>query len=248
MLIQPLTYLIRGLRNAAPKPRITSALALCLLVCTTQAQPASSPDFAATIAALDAPDYATRADATDALLTDAQWNIDRLAELYAQATTAEQRHRIRRAARHHSLVVMRTEKFEGGGGGSLGVVHAVQKIGPPVEAQEMQQGYAQIIRVLPGFPAAGRLQPGDRVTAVDDQPVMGTDGATSFEKLLQMRPAGDTIALTVQRGTQTLRIEIELASNKALGMYGPPDHSLTEPYQIEWLRLRDLRFPDPTPG
>lgn len=141
---------------------------------------ASTPDAAAAdapaanladrIADLNHPDYATRQDATDALLCDDRLDLDALAAVaYAtgQPLTPEARQRLLSIARHHTLQNLRLRSFPADGQGSIGIVQAVRA--EPLPDQPKPEVYVLVTSVLPGFPAYGRLRPLDRITALNGQ-------------------------------------------------------------------------------
>lgn len=64
---------------------------------------------------------------------------------------------------------------------------------------------ALVLGTVPSSPAAGVLQEGDVITAVDREPIAtGTD----LHDALSGRPAGTTMSLTVQRGGRTLHVRV----------------------------------------
>lgn len=66
---------------------------------------------------------------------------------------------------------------------------------------------AIIGRVEPGSPADGILRPGDRITAIDGEPVSGFNDVAAVLK--ERARAGRNLAIDVARGEQTLRFLIE---------------------------------------
>ena len=95
----------------------------------------------------------------------------------------------------------------------------VQAANPPVAKQPGYLGLvaddredrgrgARLIEVVPEGPAAkAGLQAGDLITAVNDQPVRDLD---SMQKLLETRPAGAVINLSVTRDGGNRRIAVTL--------------------------------------
>jgi Lon-like protease len=69
---------------------------------------------------------------------------------------------------------------------------------------------ALIETVGSGYPAAGKLRPGDVVVAVDGKPVRSATGLT--ERMAAKRP-GDTIDLRVRRGRETLEVQVKAVQN-----------------------------------
>jgi PDZ domain-containing protein len=69
---------------------------------------------------------------------------------------------------------------------------------------------ALIEAVAPDYPAAGELQTGDVVVAVDGKPVRSAPGLT--ERMSAKRP-GDTVRLRVRRGRETLTKSLKTVAN-----------------------------------
>ncbi len=103
--------------------------------------------------------------------------------------------------------------------------------------------YALITRVLPGFPAAGRLGPGDRILAVDGNVLAGPAEVRHFEQLMRRYTAGQSLTLTIQREARHLDITVPLANGTALAaMYASPDFALTPDFRQPWQRQQSHRF------
>ena len=210
-------------------------------------------DLAARLTALNDPDYATRAAATDALLRDDRLSLGDLAAAAnaAEPLPPETRERLLYVARHHTVRGLRNRLFPAEGRGSIGIVQAVQSDPlPPENAEPAPRGraavpqrtgppYALVTGVLPGFPACGRLRPQDRIVALDGQPLDGPSNPTTFQSMLAPLEAGHTIILTVVRDGETLRVPLILANRAALaGLYVPPNHSLHPRFAAEWAAER----------
>jgi len=69
---------------------------------------------------------------------------------------------------------------------------------------------ALIENVGGGFPAAGKLRPGDVVVAVDGQPVRNANNLT--ERMSTKQP-GDTVRLRVRRGRETSDVSVKTVPN-----------------------------------
>lgn len=82
----------------------------------------------------------------------------------------------------------------------------------------------EILRVRPAGAAAGRLQAGDRVIAVDGRLITTPDGGRAWSKV---RP-GDTLALRIRRGERSLGVRIVAgASCKGADNADPVETSTT---------------------
>ena len=102
---------------------------------------------------------------------------------------------------------------------------------------------ALITEVLPGFPAAGRLRPGDRIVALDNQPIPGPANATVFERRMRQYAAGENLSLTVLRDDRLQTVTIPLANGLALAaMYRGSNHQLHQTFQDSWRDTRGRLF------
>lgn len=235
----------------------------CFLALLGSCFPALAQTPEALLEQLDAPDYAVRRDATESLLRDEALTAEQIAGWAADAQTLESRHRLRRIARHHFLRRLRLEKFGAEGPGSIGVVQSVQAAPPPLEntpelvpnanpdavpeagpaaghplLHRPGQAFALVTRVLPGFPAAGRLRVMDRIVALNGTPLAGRGNAPGFEDLMRRHRANQRLTLTVQRDQQTLDVEIPLTNGLALSaMYGFPEFALTDDFGLAWTQF-----------
>ncbi|QDP40076.1 SepM family pheromone-processing serine protease [Radiobacillus deserti] len=71
-----------------------------------------------------------------------------------------------------------------------------------------------VVSVIEGMPAEGQLKSGDRITKVDDQSIQQSEDLIEY---VSSKKAGDTITLTVERGKETLKKQIELAAFEDAG-------------------------------
>lgn len=200
------------------------------------------------VASLDDADFAVRREATEVMLRDESLTAEAVAALLPEVASLELRQRLELIARHHLVRLLRDERFAAEGPGSIGVVQSVQA-GPPYQADPDPKAapapitFALVTRVLPGFPAAGRLRPLDRIVAVDGQPLTGPANAPRFEDLMRRYRANQTISLTVERGPETLDLQLTLANGEALAaMYAFPDFGLTGEFDRAWTTFRQTHF------
>ncbi len=229
-------------------------------------------------ARLNDPDFAARHAAMDALLADADLTPEQLATWHAQAESLEQQHRLLILARHHTLRQLREERFGLEGPGSLGVLHNIYDLPPEFVAEAVPDALDQpiaakidigrnidpaelklagatpdrvcalVTRVLPGFPATGRLQPRDRIVAIEQRPIPGPAPAARFEAMMGQFAAGHELQLTVLRDGQAVEVRVPLANGRGLlNMYRSPTFALTDEFSDPWLALRDRLFADLLP-
>jgi hypothetical protein len=215
------------------------SLACCLLLTN-----AVSADPADHLQRLDDEDFATRQSATEAMLAEPDLNLQILAQLYDQSETPEQQHRLRAVGLHLALTEVREESFgqlQGADRGSLGIVHSVEPMVagelemfdiPGVDVAEPQPiRLARVIRVLPGFPAYGKLREGDKVLRVQGQLLDRRDSRSALEIALRRFSPDDTIDLHILRDSELIVVQIKLVRSLALTtMYGAADVRLSAPF------------------
>ena len=146
---------------AAPVPAETPAADPANTAAT---ETAANIDLAAQIAALNDPDYATRAAATDALLQNETLDLDALAAAAAKVKPLppETRERLLYVAHHHTVRLLRFANFPVEGPGSIGIVQAVQTDPLPPDALEIRDGRPRAQR---GLRAGTALRIGYRCAA-----------------------------------------------------------------------------------
>lgn len=222
--------------------RLITCLILLVLAPLAFSQPAT--EYAQLVEQLDSPSYATRTDAAEQLIRDDTLTPQAVAGLLPDEASLEQRNRLQNIARHHAIRLNRDKVFQNASPGSLGIVHSVHLT--PADDNEDPTNYSLVSRVLPGFPAYGRLRPLDHIVAIDDQALTGPPSADHFEQIMRRYRSGQTITLTVERGEESLEITLTLAQSNALRqMYAVPDFGLAEPYRDHWHALQAELFPAP---
>ena len=203
---------------------------------------------------LNADTYAARESATRKLLADDGIDPQAVADLYAKATTPEQRNRLIDAARHHFIRRLRLQLFPGARLGALGVIQSAMaadqlpKIGRPA---------ARVVATLPGFPAYVVLSAGDLVLAVNDEglpPNLSPEETSAhFGRMIIDHRQDSVITLTVWRDERTIQVPVRLASSDAIrNMFEPSNQRLLPQYRVRWLRFYDAmvdagREPAPLP-
>lgn len=204
---------------------------------------ACSPALAAPegVAELNDPEYTTRVVATERLLADDTLTLDQIEAWGRQVQSPEQGHRLLAVAQHHTLRLQRIDQFPQEGPGSIGIVQSIQAV-PNADGQG-QRPVAIVTRVLPGFPAMGRLRAQDVIVGLNGDPLRGAASRELFAMLMRPYKAGEAVTLNVQRGDEVLDIELVLASSAALPqMYSPPNFNLTDGYAALWRVTRTERF------
>jgi len=202
------------LHRNRPRARRTPArvwrlvIAAACLAAFAQAQP---PDDL--LPRLDDPSYAVREDALGALLADDSIDEDAIAALLRRSRTAEQRHRLIAAAKHHVLRAAREADFGEGANASLGISHDAVNL---VDPEGNKAGAVYVILTLPGFPGHAVLRSGDVITAIDDKPFAPDMSRDRFAAIIRSYEAGRRITMTVRRGEAEVRVTTTLASGKAL--------------------------------
>ena len=199
---------------------------------------AGAPDAGDLLDGLTSDTWRVRQAASDRLLTDPGVTLAMLARLEAAADSAEARARIDQALHHRILEQVRKARSAPGDIGSLGVQHrGVENAallpgrlkaggagggrGGANNPAQLQPGDTRpavlVMSVLPGFPAVGRLHPGDLIVGFNGLPVPAARGDQQrFSQMIQHRRMGEAVTLDVLRGGQPVRVELELASYPAL--------------------------------
>ena len=203
---------------------------------------AAPPPLPDRIAGLDHPDYAVREAATEALLLDDTLDLQALAKAVPPDASPEVRQRLLHIARHHCIRQIRIDSFDAQGLGSIGIVQSVLTDPPPPwdPAERRPPAppaapYALVTRVLPGFPACGRLRPMDRILTLNGQPFSMTDRAEGFQRRLLSLEAGATAVLGVRRGNEIVEVTLILANSTALsGIYAGSGITLAPPFAARW--------------
>ncbi len=73
-------------------------------------------------------------------------------------------------------------------------------------------GEVQVAQTLPNWPAHGRLEPGDRIVAVDGRPLADDQAMQSLRDRLAQRRRDDRVILTVVRGGDRHEVEIPMGT------------------------------------
>ncbi len=235
-------------RAAPAKTTRLRFLPALLLACLLAAPaPAQTPANAPLLERLGHPDYAQREAATSELLLDPHPDSEALRELFLAAPLPEQRWRLLNVIQHHTLTQLRETLFPPDGDPAIGFSHDIRR-----QARLLPDGreasVVYVVSTLPGFPGFAHLRTGDLIIEVDDQPLPPDLDNALFRQRLQTREvdgqatgreAGEPIALTVIRGTQTLRVELTLATVDALERMYTQSPTLQEPFHSRWNQARD---------
>lgn len=88
----------------------------------------------------------------------------------------------------------------------LAATAAAQVLGLPVS---LDGSGARVVDVVGGSPAAGALEPGDVIVAVDETPVRL---ATDLRDLISARPAGTSFVLSIERGDLRQQVRVSSAA------------------------------------
>ena len=225
-----------ALIGPAPLVLLASLTALAVPVTPALAQPvadaarAPEADVAPLLAGLDSEDWRLRVDTTERLMNDEAIPLPLLAALEAPAESPEALARVDVAIQHRLLMQICRAHGRPGDPGSLGIRHQDvgnaelvpgRVAGDRNPAQRLRAANTtpaiMVVDVLPGFPAAGRLRPGDLITRFNGLPVpdQGRD-AERFSAMIKQKRLGDRVRLDVRRDGRPVQIELDLASSTAL--------------------------------
>jgi hypothetical protein len=130
---------------------------------------------------LDSDDYAVREQATAQLLADRDRRVQLYALLAVGSISTEQRYRLLEVVREQLVNAPR---------GALGVQMEQQFLGRggPIEIK--------IVDLIAGLPAERALQVGDRIVAIDGNPLFSQD---DLQSRIQAKGPGDVLSVTVKR-------------------------------------------------
>lgn len=202
---------------------LTAAAALALVVARGFAEPkpprADDPILEPEkyAAVLNDESFAARQSATAALTNINTLTPDQVLKLASTAKSLEAVHRLHRVARHHLVRRYVEERYREAAGpqGCLGVALVTLPSGQaPADRPAVGVSY-----VYPGFPAAGKLEVGDRIVAVDGQsmPAAPGDGVRlTFINMIIANQPGAIVRLTVIRDDKEREVRVKLASMNAL--------------------------------
>ena len=189
------------------------------------------------LADLDSPSYETRQRATEALLRDDTMTLDRVAELYAQAESPEQRHRLLAVARHYFLIALQDELFPPPGSGAIGMSHETIRVG---EVAGLETPAVHVLRTLPGFPAFAWLRVDDLIVAYEGRPLPDDLATSGFTPLIEGRERGEMVELTILRDGERQTLRFELAGASALGgLFDAGTLDLRQPFLEQWQAVHD---------
>ena len=247
-------------RTSRPCIRAAAALCACLLLAPAGAAAPEAPPplrevSAALIDRLDDPSWEVREAASEELLTGADGLPAAIAAALPDAEgRPEVRARLIEALHHHFVREFRGIRAAAPGAeppglleqagraalrgrdpGSLGVSHQAF---PPGSLPGVGAPSIAVVRTLPGFPAHGRLRPGDLITGLDGRPVAWPEpvipdadarrrrrvapargrvaqqaaaAAAAFSAAVKDAGAGSSVRLRVLRGGRTLEVPVTLA-------------------------------------
>ncbi len=204
-------------------------------------QPVGAQIPAGVLDDLASDDYRVRHNATGLLLIDDQLILQDIADLYAQAHTPEQRHRLLMVARHHFIRQAREAAEPQKAKGSIGITPRAMT---SRQLPELGRPAIRVIDTFPGFPGYAYFQPGDLILSVDDEPIPDADQADQpsqqFIAKIQSYDAGDEVRFAVWRNGETLLLTFRLATVELLSqMYQASNRQLRQPFLNQWLAFRD---------
>lgn len=168
-------------------------------------------------------DPKVRQNATRELMRNSKIGKQELTALYQNATIEEQRQRILRVARHHTIRrLARQVAGDGEFKGSVGVSHRgvssdeFQALLPDIPEADKYQGGVYIRDTLAGFPGHVELEADDVIVAINGQPLTPNISMMGFGEMIEENKAGDVITFTVLRGEEFVEVSLILAPQKAM--------------------------------
>lgn len=166
---------------------------------------------------LDDDDYMTRDLAMTALLTDDELSPQTLDQLYANATSDEQRVRLRQIVVHHTVRTLSLQYVTKADSAILGMSPAPLNNLP----DDSNAAPAILVRwTFPGSVAFAHLRQGDIITQVNGRPIPAGPNAgqvtSTFIQLIANCRVGDPMSFHVIRDGHELDIHLKLGSDRAL--------------------------------
>lgn len=212
------------------------------------------------VALLNDEDFVVREQAQTHLLMDDTLDIPALRELIRDVNSDEQRYRLLRVAEHHVLRLVRLAEFgpdalpadAGADDRVLAAPRRPASIGFSYSAFLSQDNPVTntpgviVTATMPGFPGHAQLRVGDQIVSINRQTARGINHRELLQDWVKNRigfnQAGDTIILTVIRGSDVIEVPIVCAQGAALfAMYdtnGLDASFRMRPYTEKWLTAR----------
>jgi C-terminal processing protease CtpA/Prc len=169
--------------------------------------PAGNPTIESAIAQLDSPKYAIRDWAQHFLMRQSPDDLPTIEKALESATDAETVMRLNYVAAH--LFLKGRTQFDGRAsllGISLGIESA--HLGQP-------NGDGRVVVAVtdlqPGFPAAEVLRPGDRILAINSEPLPSDTTVESFRQHVNAALPGTVMRLQILRGREQSQVSVRLA-------------------------------------
>lgn len=169
---------------------------------------------------LDDADYMTRDLAMTTLLADDALTSKTLDQLYAAATSDEQRVRLRQVAVHHTARTISLRYVTKDDSAILGMSPAAVSTLSDDNTDKMAYTAILVRWTFPGSVAFAHLRQGDVITQVNGRPIPaaanGGQITSTFIQLIASSRAGDAMSFHVIRDDRALDIQLKLGSDRAL--------------------------------
>ncbi len=200
------------------RPRLSGGVGLvCFCLLTRFAIAGLNPHFATAakpkentsraIGQLASDRWRVRSDAQRWLLRNKKSTFSRLVFKLRQTDNMEQKARLLRIRLQDLLSHM---EFVAGPRPLIGINFFPRHLTLIIHKKSVRLNAAQVISVLPGFPAGRVLQSGDIILALNSNPFPHGANAYTFPLMLGAYPPGATVNLLVMRGRKLRTVPIQL--------------------------------------
>jgi C-terminal processing protease CtpA/Prc len=200
-----------------------------MVLCLTLLTQPGELSLSTRLAQLDSADYAVRQQVTEQLMQEIQLTDEQVDQLYQQAQTPEQRHRLQDIALHRCLKqwVSNIKNYDNQPG-SIGIQLTEVK---PIAQPLLESGGVMVRSTLPGMPAYECLRAGDVIVEVNQQPLVAASEKlgvnNTLVQLIQGHRAGTMMELKVIRDKQPLTVSLPAAPKLALDKLYDQKHTGT---------------------
>jgi hypothetical protein len=180
---------------------------------------AEAAKVAAAIAALHAPEWATRQAAQEELMGEPPAARPLVEQALIRDPDPETRGRLKSIALH---LYLKARTPLTGQASVLGIT-----LPPlPTEQDPDAPGSIEVISVLPGFDAAEKLKPGDLILAINGEPLPPGASAATLRDMINPHPAQQPLKIEIKRGGKIRTVEVQPAGVAAPGLEALEDFTV----------------------
>ena len=202
-------------RRASRLPAVGTALLICTLAraagpatqSESDSDPGNPPSVQAAIVQLGDQKYTVREDAEHYLLRQSPQVLPVIEKSLSTSEDAEVIMRLTRVAVH---LFLKGQTYFDGHAGLLGIGLNIETIRIGPHDDDVRRA-VDVMQLEPGFPAAEMLRPGDRIIAINHEPIPLEMNIDAFRQQVNSTPPGTIMLLTVLRGRSQLDVPVKIA-------------------------------------